>query len=59
MKLRILRTWKWELSCSPMEIVHGGTNPKKLVSSDELQYQDELTGYWYPVEVFEEPKPEY
>lgn len=42
-----------------MEVRYGGNNPHKLVSSDELQYQDELTGYWHPVEVFEEPKPKF
>lgn len=57
MKLRVYRTFHWELDCSSSEVLMGGTNPMKLVASDELQQFKE--GEWVPVEVVEEPKPPY
>jgi hypothetical protein len=56
MKLRVYRTWHWELNCSPLEVRYGGENPMKLVSSDTLQYLDE-DDVWKDVEVVEEEKP--
>ena len=62
LKLRIFRTFTWELACSPMEVRYGGTNPTKLVSRDELQFYgqgpDGEIG-WYPVEVVEDEKPKH
>lgn len=58
MKLRIYRTWNWELACSPFEVRYGGDNPMKLVSTDVLQYlaEDDI---WRTVEVVEEEKPKH
>jgi hypothetical protein len=69
MKLRIYRTWTWELDCSPLDVVLGGRNTMKLVSHDKLQYLDSNIPYskhietpegtWVDVPIVEEPKPEH
>jgi hypothetical protein len=56
MKLRVQRTFTWELTIPRSEVKLGGNNPYKLVPHDELQlsYGD---GIWAPVEVVEMEKP--
>lgn len=51
MKLRILRKYKKELACSPLEVRYGGSNQMKLVSYDTLQYFDEVTSEWLNVPI--------
>lgn len=67
LKLRIFRSWTWELACSPMEVRYGGQNPMRMVSHDELQYFHPTEyklgmvsdGEWRPVEIVEGEKPKH
>jgi hypothetical protein len=56
MKLRIYRTWTWELAIPRSEVRLGGKNPYKLVPHDQLQlsYCDDV---WAPVEIVAEVEP--
>jgi len=58
MRIRIYRTWTWELACSPREVQFGGKNPMKLVAHDKLQYQNPPNPKWYDIDIEEEAKPE-
>ena len=55
MKLRIYRTWTWQIACSPMEVIYGGPNPMKLVAHDQLQYF--CGDLWVDIEIVEAEKP--
>jgi len=57
MRLRIYRTFSWEVDCRKSEICLGGKNPMKLVDKDELQFFDPFIRDWVPVELVEEEKP--
>ena len=60
MKIRIYRTYTWELDCPRSEVRFGGPNPMKLVAHDELQYQDDECGTnWFPVSIMEGTKPKH
>lgn len=60
MKLRIYRTFTWELAIPQSEVRLGGRNPFKLVAHDELQYNNTgLMVDWAPVLVVEAEKPEH
>jgi len=60
MKLRIFRTYTWELACSRTEVRFGGPNPMKLVAHDTLQFNNCVGCYesdWENVEIVEGTKP--
>lgn len=67
MKLRIYRTFTWELAIPRSEVRLGGRNPFKLVAHDELQMLKESIDAgsishifeWIPIAVEEAEKPEH
>jgi hypothetical protein len=57
LRLRIHRTYTWEIACSPMEVKYGGPNPMELVAHDQIQYQNPPDPVWNNVEVVEGERP--
>ena len=58
MQLRVYRTFEWVIDMPLHDIPLGGRDlPYALKATDTLQYLDEASQEWRPVEVVEAPKP--
>lgn len=67
LKLRIHRTWKWQVVPDANPRIGGPPPPMELVPNDQLEIgipagidvNGQVIYRWEPIEVVEEPKPEH